>query len=272
VLTELYNKGGRVCKEARKGNIKCRLIVRPTSEDVITGHIAQAFRILNPRWFLPDILNQGLKAQRFRRQVFRNLQVEPWRNRPKYPRELLPWDEGSTQVDLTISFENPPTTIYVENKYLAELSPHVTNSHAGFPADQLIRNIRVGLLECGWFSRGDLKAVPPRDFVCILLSPRKANEIVRYYRNPKHVMAAIPHNDRLLGLPKTPFVGELTYDELIHVLKRQRPRFTRPEKQVVDQVVEYLEYKLDSGSMYDVPMSKPKLVTITKPEEVVQNG
>ncbi len=231
-------------------------------------HYVNRYRILNPRWFLPDILNQGLKAQRFRRQVFRDLQVEPWRNRGKYPRNLLPWDEGSTQVDLTISFENPPTTIYVENKYLAELSPHVTNGHAGFPSDQLIRNIRVGLLEAGWFTKGDLVAVPPRDFVCILLTPRKGNEIVRWYRNPKNVMAAIPHSDKLVGLPKTPFVGELTYDELINVLKRQRPRFTRPEKQVVDQVVEYLEFKLDSGSMYDVPMRKSKLVTITKPEEV----
>ena len=27
-------------------------------------------------------------------------------------------------------------------------------------------------------------------------------------------MAAIPHNDKLLGLPKTPFVGELTYGGL----------------------------------------------------------
>ena len=44
MLTELYGKGGRVCNEARKGNIRCRLIVRPTSEDVITGHLAQAFR------------------------------------------------------------------------------------------------------------------------------------------------------------------------------------------------------------------------------------
>ena len=263
MLTELYNKGGRVCQEARKGNIKCRLIVRPTSEDVITGHLAQAFRILNPRWFLPDILNQGLKASRFRRQVFRNLQVEPWRNRPRYPRELLPWDEGSTQVDLTIQWENPPTTVYIEAKYLAELSPNTSNG----PSNQLIRLIRVGLLECGWFSKGNLVAVPPRDFVCILLTPNKGNELVRYYQNPENVKAAIPRNDKLLGLPKAPFVGELTYGDLIRVLKRQRPRFTRPEKLVIDQVVEYLEYKLErTGMNYEVPRCEPKLVTITKPE------
>jgi hypothetical protein len=180
---------------------------------------------------------------------------------------LLPWAEGSTQVDLTISFENPPTTIYLENKYLADLSPHVTNGHVGFSSDQFIRNIRVGLLECGWFSKGDLVAVPPRDFACILLSPSKGNELVRYYRNPKNVIASIPHSDKLVGLPKTPFVGELTYGDLIRVFKRQRPRFTRPEKQLLDDLIEYLQYKLArSGMMYETFRCQPRLVTITKPE------
>ena len=54
-------------------------------------------------------------------------------------------------MDLTISFENPPTTIYFETKYLAELVPQYDQSA---PSNQLIRNIRVGLLECGWFSTG----------------------------------------------------------------------------------------------------------------------
>lgn len=257
MLTEIHGKGGRVCREAKKGNIRCGLIIRPTSEDVITGELAQAFRVLNPRWWLPDILNIGLKARRFRRQIYRGLQVEPWRNRPYYPRELLPWAEGSTQVDLTISFENPPTTIYFEVKYLADLSPHVANGHAGFPSDQLIRNVRVGLLECGWFQRENAIPVPPRDYVCILLSPTKGNELVQYYRNTEKVKTAIPHSEKLVGLPRNPFIGELAYSDLIQVLQHQRRWFTRPEKKILDHVVDYLTFKLQRVTSYTIPPGDP---------------
>lgn len=99
MLTELYGKGGCLCGPAREGKLRCPLIVRPTSEDVITGELAQALRILNPRWWLLDILNEALGAPRFRRQVYRRFRIEPWVNQPRYPRELLPYDEGSTQVD-----------------------------------------------------------------------------------------------------------------------------------------------------------------------------
>jgi len=244
MLTEILGKAGRPCPEARKGNIRCGLIIRPTSEDVITGELCQAFRTLNPRWWLPDLLNIALGERRFRRQFYRNLKIEPWRNRPRYPRELLPWNEGSTQVDLTITYDHPPTTIYLEMKYLADLSPRVTNGVSDFPSDQLVRNIRVGLLESGWFAQDAPTSVPPRDFVCIVVSPTKGNELVHFYRDPRRLRAAIPCSDRLVGLPKSPFVGELSYGDLIRVLRRQQRWFTRPEKQVLEQLVEYLTFKL----------------------------
>src|SRR3954468_16242104 len=102
MLTEMLGKGGNLCSPARRGEIHCPLIVRPTSEDLITGHLVQSLRVLNARWWLPDLLNAGLGTDRFRRQYFRRLRIEPWRNRPRFPRELLPWEEGSTQVDITI--------------------------------------------------------------------------------------------------------------------------------------------------------------------------
>jgi hypothetical protein len=246
MLTELHGKQGCLCQPARSGTLRCPLIIRPTSEDVITGHLALALRVLDPRRFLPELLNAALGATRFRRQVFRRLRVEPWVNRPRYPRELLPWDEGSTQVDLHVSWENPPTTVYLEAKYGSDVTPRTARddgSH-GFPSDQLVRNARVGLLEAGYFGDHGLFPAVPRDFALVLLSPFGGHPLLARYRDPHRLREAIPHGDRLLGLPRSPFVGELSYGELLRVLGCQRRWWTRPERVLADAFAAYLEFKL----------------------------
>ena len=260
MLTELHGKGGRICQPALEGTQRCPLIVRPTSEDVITGHLAMGMQILNPRWWLPDLLNVALGTQRFRRQVFRRLEIEPWKNYPKYPRSLLPWDEGSTQVDLTLTWENPPTTVFIEMKYGSDLSMNTSgsNSDHGFPADQLIRNIRVGLRACGWFRERPMFDLPTRDFVMIFCSPAKGHWLVKRYGDPDRLRSAIPHSDLLRGLPKSPMVGELSYGDIAHLLRRQR-RYTRAEQEIATSLADYLLFKArnlptnDSGNQEELP-------------------
>jgi hypothetical protein len=245
MLTELNGKGGCVCQAAREGKLRCPLIVRPTSEDVITGHLFQALGVLNPRWWVPDLLNAALGAPRFRRQYHRRLRIDLWRNRPRYPRDLLPWEEGSTQVDATLAWEGPPTTVFFEMKYKSAIAPRTANGDGtcGYPGDQLIRNARVGLLECGWFGRDELIALPPRDFVLILVAPERGHRLVERYRDPGRLRAAIPQSERLIGLPAPPFVGELGYGDIVRVLRCQRRWFGRAERRVVDDLCDYLEFK-----------------------------
>jgi len=222
------------------------LIVRPTSEDVVTGQLFGALRILNPRWWLPDFLNRALGSERFRRQVFRKLRIELWEKQPGYPRHQLHWDEGQTEVDVKITWENPPTTVYVEMKYGSPLSAATVNNNGSgsFPSDQLIRNARVGLWENGWFDEERLFTLPPRDFVLLLLTPGRDNPLVQKYRNPDRLRGAIPHGDLLTQLPRAPFIGELSYREVVELLLAQRRWFTRPERDLVDQLADYLRYKL----------------------------
>ena len=245
MLTELHGKGGRVCQPAREGKLHCPLIVRPTSEDVITGHLCLVFRALNPRWWLPDLLNSALGAARFRRQVFRRLKIEPWRNCRRFPRGLLPWDEGSTQVDITITWENPPTTVFVETKYKAVPSPKTAGDtgESGCPSDQIIRNIRVGLWECGWFGRRPLFDVGPRDFVFVLLAPQRGNLLLEKYLDPTVVNRAIPQSLRLRGSPQCPFVGQLSYGDVIHVLHENIGHFGKPEQTITETLIHYLTLK-----------------------------
>lgn len=246
MLTELYHKGGRLCQPAREGQLRCPLLVRPTSEDVITGHLVGALRVLNPRWILPDLLNEALGSPRFRRQYFRRLRVEPWKNRSHFPRELVPWDEGSTQVDVTITWENPPTTVFLEMKYGSDLSARAAgdDGQSGYPSDQLIRSTRVGLWESGWYPSGRLFPTPARDFVLVLVAPTKGHPLVQQYRDPETLRQAIPHSDQLPAFPRLPFLGELDFRDLVRLLRRQRRWFTRPEKHLVELLSDYLQYKI----------------------------
>lgn len=246
MLTELHRKGGCLCQPAREGKLRCPLIIRPTSEDVVTGHLFQVLKVLNPRWWLPDLLNEALGVHAYHRQVFRDLRIEPWVNKPAYPRELLPWDEGSTQVDVVITWENPPTTVYVEMKYGSELSLVTSRNQGqhGFPADQLSRNARVGLLECGYFNVRRLFEGKKRDFLLLIISPEKGQPLVTRYRDPTRLRAAIPLSDRIPQLPQLPFIGELGYRDIVLMLQRQSRWFTSPERILADQLTEYLEFKL----------------------------
>lgn len=44
----------------------------------LASHLFGTLRAINPGWWLPDFLNQALGVERFRRQVFRKLRIEPW--------------------------------------------------------------------------------------------------------------------------------------------------------------------------------------------------
>lgn len=245
MLTELHGKSGTFCEPARQGKLRCPLLVRSTSEDVITGHMVQAMRAINPRWWLPDLLNEALQAERFGRQVFRRLRIEPWINQQRTPPELLPWKEGSTQVDVGVFWENPPTTVFIEAKYQSDLSLTTANSdkQTDYPADQLIRNIRVGLHACGYFQQDHLFEIKPRDFIVLLLTATGQHPLVDRYRNTDQLLKAIPNSDQLITLPREPFIGQIAYRQIEEILKRQRRWFTRSEQSIADTLVDYLAFK-----------------------------
>lgn len=269
MLTELHQKSGKMCQQAREGQQRCPMIVRTDSEDVITGHLVHALRLLNPTWWVPDLLNRGMDAPRFRRQYFRNFKIEPWVNKPRYPRELVPWNEGSTQVDFCITWENPGTTIYVEMKYGSDLSSRTSGNYGqhNYPADQLIRNIRVGLLECGYLSSGQLFSQQPRDFAVLVIAPKKQHPLVANYRNDHNLLQSIPHAEMIATLPTRPFIGELSYNDIVQVLGQQRPRFTSNEKHTIDQVIDYLGLKQATTPDFRTPWqwqqpSRPRTIPL----------
>lgn len=247
MLLEMHAKGGALCSEAKAGAIHCPLIVRPTSEDVVTGQIVQSLGLINPRHWVSDLLNRGLGTDRFPRQFYRGFRIEPWVGKPSFPRELIKWDEGSTEVDVVISWENPATTIYIEAKYGSKLSAKTANNKGehGFPSDQLVRNIRVGLYESGHYRTNALFETTKRNFAVLMLAPDSGQELVEEYRDLNKLKSAIPHSDRI-AWPARPFVGEVGYRDIRHVMLTRRRFVTRAERQVMDGLIEYLDFKHQS--------------------------
>jgi hypothetical protein len=244
MLTELGGKGGDVCRQAREGEIRCPLIVRPTSEDVITGELFGVLEAINPRWWVSDLLNEALGAPRFRRQLYRRFQVKLWQKQPKFPGHLAPWSEGATEVDAMLTWENPPTTVYVEMKFHSALASKVANHNGSgdYPADQLLRNVRVGLWRCGWYDEERLFD-DRRDFALVLLARKRGEKRVVRYRDPTQLRHDLPHSERIPELPLLPFVGELEYADVSRVLERNRNHFGRAERVLVDRLASYLAFK-----------------------------
>lgn len=243
---ELGGKQGKLCQPAAEGKTRCPLVLRSNAEDPVTANVMGVLKALQPGWVIPDLLNAALGSDRFDRRLLPNFRIDLWQNRPMFPVELLGWREGSSQIEVTVRWEGRfPTTAFFEFKYESPLSPKTANGDptGTYPSDQLVRNIRVGLLECGWYKQARLFESRPRDFVQILVAPSRGNPLVGKYRNSAKLLASIPHADKLRGLPRTPFVGELSFTDIADVLKRQRRHLTAPERRLVDQLVAYLALK-----------------------------
>jgi hypothetical protein len=245
MLTELRGKAGRICQPALGGALRCPLIVRPTSEDVVTGNLFGTLGAIAPRRWLPQLLNRGLKADRFRTQVYRNFRIELWQRQPAMPKHLVHWEEGRTEVDVILSWENPATTVFIEMKFRSELSATTTHNvgREGFPADQLIRNARIGLRQTHWYQESRLFHMPRRDFVLLLINATGHHPLVDSYRDPQRLRKSIPKSYLLQELPPLPFIGCLGYGDVVAVLEQQRRWMLRPEQLLVDQLTEYLNYK-----------------------------
>lgn len=244
MLIELRGKAGSLCQPAKLGHQHCPLIVRSTSEDNISAHLVQALGTLNPRHWVSDFLNRALGRDRFPRQVYRHFRIESWVGKSPFPRDLVPWTEGGTEVDIQLTWENPPTTVFVECKYGSALGNRTNRNDGsyGFPSDQLVRNVRVGLHDCGFYRTTALFHTSPRDFAVIVLAPDPGQPLVTEYRDPDKLKAAIPHSDRITW-PLAPFVGEIGYHGIRQVLLTRRRFTSRPERLVIDSLVEYLAYK-----------------------------
>ncbi len=245
MLVEIGGKSGCLCDLAEQGKLHCPLNVRASSEDVVTGELFGKLQLIAPRWWLPDLLNRSLGTTMYRQQVYRDLEIKLWSKQPLFPAELLPWREGRTEVDVEIRWENPATTIFIEMKLGSDVSKTTsrTNGSEAYPSDQLIRNIRVGLHQAGWFRDGELFDSGKRRFVLILVSPKPGHPLVDQYRDRIHLLRSIPRGSELIDLPESPIIGASSYRGISQVLAKNSRFMSVTERKIATQLGGYLDLK-----------------------------
>ena len=88
---------------------------------------------------------------------------------------------------------------------------------------------------------------------------------VQRYRDPDGLRVAIPHSDRLIGLPRSPFVGELCYADIVSLLRRQSRWLSRAERLIIEDLKAYLEFKITTipakSCLRSLRKSQPPTIT-----------
>lgn len=239
IIFELYKSTGKkVCPpfHVRKGN--CPLIVRTTSEDLLTANVFGILKNLDPKIWLRRLLGEAIKGQDFSHHTFENLSFEFWKKyRPPINRATK---EGLSEVDVTLSYNDG--VIFIEAKYLAPISPRTTHDPH---RNQIIRYLDLAAYHHLNYPGG------VREFYLILITDTEDSPwILTHYRLPKNLLEGLTgpglfgsRKDLITILAKG--MGWISWHQLKEILKNAREELRTPvEKRFLDDLIAYLAYKI----------------------------
>jgi hypothetical protein len=267
IEVELNGKGGRVCPQGQSGAIRCPLIVRSTSEDVLTGEVFGLLKHIRPHLWLTPLLNLGLDVECHRQVWFKGLSIRLWERQDRFPPELLGFREGRTEPDIVIEFQNPPTTIWIEAKYTSPLAERTSNSDDN---DQVLRGIRTLLAATGHVTAEKLFAAPKRKPIWLALLAYKPDSLVDRYRNPKHLAECLKGMVDEKALPTDPFVGTVTWNDIARILSERMPQMTPAERSMTQSLAEYIRHKMELPKQVGLPvLPNPTDHTLSHPLRIL---
>jgi hypothetical protein len=239
IIFELFKSSGKkVCPPnyVRKSN--CPLIVRTTSEDLLTANVFGILKNLDPKIWLRRFLGEAIKGKDFSRHTFEGLSFEFWkRYRPPANRK---YREGISEVDVTISYKDG--IIFIEAKYLAPVSARTSNDPQ---RDQVIRYLDLAAYH--FLNHPD--TVKEFYFV-LIMDTEKPPWILTRYRYNQNLIKGLTGP----GLFKPPVdtgrllskgIGWLTWQQVKMILETTKGHFkTEAERKFVEDLIIYLDYKI----------------------------
>lgn len=240
IEVELNRKGGRICKHALAGEIHCPLIVRPTSEDVVTGNVFGMLQYVRPHLWLNQMLNEALSTNEFRQVWFKDFSLRLWERQPRYPPELLDFKEGHPEPDVVIEWENPPTTVWIEAKWRSPIARSSSNAEDN---DQVTRDLRALMYYAGHVTTGRLIDPPVRRPILVTLFA----ESTGIERTPPVMgfRSAFPHR-------QSP-VAVYTWRQLKDSLVTEQASMDSAEASIAKRAGSYLAYKLANRHRMNPP-------------------
>ena len=242
IIFELHkNSGKKVCPPnyVRKSN--CPLIVRTTSEDLLTANVFGILKNLDPTVWLRRFLGEAIKGKDFSRHTFEGLSFEFWkRYRPPANRKFR---EGISEVDVTISYKDG--IIFIEAKYLAPVSLRTSNDPR---RDQVIRYLDLAAYH--FLNHPD--SVKEFYFV-LIIDTEKPPWILTRYKSQTNLFKGLTHHglfqmNQDIGSVLSKGIGWLTWKQLRKILEITRGQFrTGVERKFVEDLIVYLDYKIREG-------------------------
>jgi hypothetical protein len=245
MILELEGRGrkaGHVCAPDYRRGRGCPLIVRETSEDVLTANVFGVLRNLPPRLWLRPLLNSAFRTSRFSSISMRALDISFWQR--VSPPSLRTHEEGWTEVDVLIRFGDE--VVFVECKYRAGLSP-------GTKYDPQ-RNQLIRLVDCAWHYAIEGMCFPRRPpHILVIGTEREPPNLVTHYQESGALLEAIkpspPPTLEAQARVAAQRVGYASWGGLGQLIQQHVAKGTGVEQRFLGDVVRYIERKMDTARL-----------------------
>ena len=190
ITLELEGDGkklGRICEPSYRNGPGCPLILRASSEDLLTANVFGLLRRLRPVLWLEPMLRAAFPGHEVPRLVLKDVTVALWKKLP--PPVGRAGREGLTEVDVYVAFGE--SVLLIESKFTSGLTPRTAHDPQ---RDQLIR-----LIDVAFSHLVDGEFFPRSPFIMVTGMQDGEPRLVNQYRSANAVRRCIPGLDTRRG-------------------------------------------------------------------------
>ena len=258
-------KAGHVCDPSYRRGRNCPLILRQTSEDLITANVFGILRRMPPALWLRPLLNQAFRTRRFRTCSLTGLEVAFWQ--PVAPPAARAGMEGWSEADVLIRARE--FVLFIEAKYRAPLATRTTEDES---RDQVIRLLDVAFEMA---VAGQMFTRAP--YVLVLGATPTEPELVTRYRSATAVDEALVtrhhySDHQAIAALLCQRLGYATWHDLAAIIEAHLESASQTERLLLSDVVQYIKLKMATAHLTSEARRQMMLPDLTGTEPPESEG